>query len=445
MRTRTYTLAGAATGTALVTAFALGTPANEGLPGIVRFALALVLGGLMMGAPVGALLGTGVGWLVKRRQGPPEVPAARPAPAKVATPARVMAPTTPAPSAVPPNPPSAPTPSPEAMEGVEALRQKQTEDKRRYYRPTVANIAPAPERPTPTVTKRLDIDRLNKALGEIDALPGMESVGGQVRTMAKRIVLDQQRREAGLAVAESGMHLLLIGPAGVGKTTIARIWGKVLASTGMLPSGHVVEVDRQDLVGQTVGSTAPKTREAIDKAHGGVLFVDEAYSLTPETQGGGNDFGAEAVATLLKQMEDARSTFAVIAAGYPREMERFLDSNSGLRSRFSKTITFDHYSTDALVAIAQSMAAKTDYTYTQDAQTLLRQVLARMGAARKPGWANARSVRGLLDATVSSQSDRLSEDLNAEVPTPEVLTTLTEEDLRSAVLGDGGLRWVLAD
>lgn len=441
MRIRTYTLAGAATGTALVTAFALGTPTNEALPGIVRFALALVLGGLMMGAPVGALLGTGVGWLVNRRQGES---LSRPAPAKVATPARVATPA-PAPAGSAPNPPSRtperPTPSPAAMEGVEALRQKQQEDARRLYQPSVKDIAPAPKRPQAPVTQRLDIDRLNRALGEIDAMPGMEEVGEQVRSMARRIVIDQKRREQGMATAPTGLHLLLIGPAGTGKTTLARVWGKVLASTGLLPSGHVVEVDRGDLVGGHIGSTAPRTMEQIDKAIGGVLFIDEAYSLTPSDSGGGQDFGQEAVATLLKAMEDRRGDFAVIAAGYPREMDRFLDSNSGLRSRFNRTLTLDHYDPEALTEIAKAMAEESDYTWDPKALDLLRQVLTRMAGARRPGWANARTVRGLLVSTVGAQADRLSDaDAGGDLD-PESLSTLTEKDLRAAVMADQP--WVL--
>lgn len=445
MRTRTYVLTGAATGTALVTAFALGTPTNDGLPAVVRFALALVLGGLMMGAPVGALLGTGVGWLVKRRQGETAV---RPAPPRVATPARVTTPTdsaAPVPAApAPPSPPATTptqaantaTPSPAAMEGVAALRQKQQEDARRLYQPSVRDIKPAPERPSAPVTQRLDIDRLNRALGEIDAMPGMEDVGEQVRSMARRIVIDQKRREQGLATAPTGLHLLLIGPAGTGKTTLARVWGKVLASTGLLPSGHVVEVDRGDLVGGHIGSTAPKTMEQIDKAIGGVLFIDEAYSLTPSDGGGGQDFGQESVATLLKAMEDKRGDFAVIAAGYPREMDKFLDSNSGLRSRFNRTLMLDHYGPEALAEIAKAMAKESDYTWDPKALDLLGQVLTRMAGARRPGWANARTVRGLLVSTVGAQADRLSAADADEDLGPESLSTLTEQDLRAAVMAD---------
>ena len=274
-----------------------------------------------------------------------------------------------------------------------------------------------------------DPARLNRVLAELDDSPGLETVSAQVRTMANRAMLDTQRREAGLPVAEAGYHATFIGPAGTGKTTVARVWGKALAAMGVLPRGHTVEVDRADLVGGFIGQTAPKTLARIDEAMGGVLFIDEAYTLT-QAKASGNDFGSEAVATLLKAMEDRRGKFVVIVAGYDTEMAQFLDSNSGLRSRFSQHISFPTYDGPACVRIFDTMCTKAGYTLTTRAQAALQQNMYRVAAARPPGWANARSVRGLLDAAASAQAGRLS-GASAALDR-EALSLLTTEDITAA-------------
>lgn len=448
-----YALWGAVIGTVAVTVFAvgemLGDASREGVPLPVTIILGLSMGGLLIGAPAGAAIGGFVGWI--RGRSDSGAPARAPAPAAgtgaTAPPQRPQTaamvaeptPTTPDPaekieaeSDPQPNPaqPDRPPLDRDALiESANKVRQRMAAENEAKRPQLLAPVKPAPSPITRSGVDLSDPQRLNRVLDELDALPGLEHVAGQVRGMARRILLDQQRREAGLKVAEQGLHCLFIGPPGTGKTSVARIWGRVLAATGLLPSGHVVEVDRSDLVGQTIGSTGPKTLATVDEAMGGVLFLDEAYSLSPEGATG-QDFGGEAIAALLKAMEDKRGQFAVIAAGYEREMATFLESNSGLRSRFSHTVSFPNYSGDALVTISESMADAGDYTWDDDALRLLAQAFTRLAAAPPKGWANARSVRGVLDGAISAQADRLAEsdDVNREA-----LTTLTEADARAAL------------
>src|SRR5260221_9695582 len=281
--------------------------------------------------------------------------------------------------------------------------------------------------PAPAEAGR-DPERLNRILAELDDLPGLESVAGDVRRMARRVQVDEQRQEAGLAVAPMGVHAVFAGPPGTGKTTVAKIWGRVLVALGRLPKGHVIAVERGDLVGQWIGETAQKTAAKIDEARGGVLFVDEAYSLAP--QGASNDFGQEAITTLLARMESEREALCVIVAGYEDEIERFLESNPGLRSRFDRTVRFPHYDPDALYRIAESMCERGDYRIDAAAGPLLRGALGRLTAAPPPGWANAPSVRQIIDEAISAQADRLADGTHHR----HALQTLTKEDFDTAIL-----------
>lgn len=296
----------------------------------------------------------------------------------------------------------------------------------------LAPLRPPPVRPTPAVVDLADPERLNDILSELDGMPGLGHVSEQIRGMARRVALDQQRRAAGLKVAKTGLHAVFAGPPGTGKTSVARYWGRMLAANGLLPSGHLIECGRSDLVGEHVGSTAIKTDAVIDRAMGGVMFLDEAYALTPSGGGGGGpDFGQEALTTLLARMENDRGRFALIVAGYDREMATFLGSNPGLASRFSHRIDFPHYDAPALVEIVTSMAAASDYRWDDEALTLLRARLVRLAAAPPHGWANARSARSLLDAAVSAQADRL--DRATGPHDREALTLLTAADVAAAL------------
>src|SRR5919199_4031671 len=224
---------------------------------------------------------------------------------------------------------------------------------------------------------------------ELDALVGLETVKQQVRALVAFLQVQGQRKAHGLPEVATSQHLVFVGNPGTGKTTIARLLAAMYQSMGLLRKGHLVEVDRAELVGEYVGTTAIKTDRAIRRALDGVLFIDEAYALAAaETR---MDFGPEAIETLLKRMEDFRHRLVVIVAGYPRLMHGFLDSNPGLRSRFAREIAFPDYSTAELVAITEKLAAEHEYKLGDDAARTLQRIFER--AQRGEGFGNARFAR----------------------------------------------------
>ncbi|MFD0366794.1 right-handed parallel beta-helix repeat-containing protein [Streptomyces sp. NPDC127114] len=278
-------------------------------------------------------------------------------------------------------------------------------------------VSPGPVAPAPAAARSSQ-----EVLGELDALVGLESVKHEVRTLTNMIEVGRRRQEAGLKAVSARRHLVFTGNPGTGKTTVARLYGEVLASLGVLERGHLVEVSRVDLVGEHIGSTAIRTQEAFDRARGGVLFVDEAYALAPEDSG--RDFGREAIDTLVKLMEDHRDAVVVIAAGYTAEMERFLTVNPGVASRFSRTISFSDYEPEELLRIVEQQAEEHEYRLAEGSGEALVKYFA--GLPKGPTFGNGRTARQTFEAMVERHAGRVA--ALAE-PSTDDLTLLYPEDL----------------
>jgi SpoVK/Ycf46/Vps4 family AAA+-type ATPase len=264
-------------------------------------------------------------------------------------------------------------------------------------------------------------DTLEGLLEELEKLIGLEAVKTEVRLLTNLVRVENLRRERKLPVVDRSLHLVFVGNPGTGKTTVARLLARFYKLLQVVSKGHLVETDRSGLVAGYVGQTATKVNTACDEAKGGILFVDEAYALVTDSD---QDFGAEAVATLLKRMEDDRGDLIVIVAGYPEPMLKFLDSNPGLRSRFSKTIDFPDYTDDELMAIFEAIGKEHHYTLDDGARTAVRSYFA--GQERGPTFGNGRLARNLFEDCVARQANRI---VTLTKPTDDQLVTLHADDV----------------
>nr|WSX53221.1 right-handed parallel beta-helix repeat-containing protein [Streptomyces sp. NBC_00974] len=261
-----------------------------------------------------------------------------------------------------------------------------------------------------------------EVLGQLDALVGLDSVKREVRALTDMIEVGRRRQQAGLKAASVRRHLVFTGSPGTGKTTVARLYGEILASLGVLERGHLVEVSRVDLVGEHIGSTAIRTQEAFDRARGGVLFIDEAYALAPEDSG--RDFGREAIDTLVKLMEDHRDAVVVIVAGYTAEMDRFLTVNPGVASRFSRTITFGDYGPQELLRIVEQQTEEHEYRLGEKTAEALLTYFTDL--PKGPAFGNGRTARQTFESMVERHAGRVAQ---LSEPSTDDLTLLFPEDL----------------
>ncbi len=258
---------------------------------------------------------------------------------------------------------------------------------------------------------------------EFASFVGLNDLKTSIKEIYASILINEKRKEQGLKTSKQVLHMLFKGNPGTGKTTVARKLAKLYHDMNVLSKGHFIEAERADLVGEYIGQTAQKTRAIIQKAMGGILFIDEAYSLS---RGGEKDFGKEAIDLLVKHMEDGREDMVLILAGYPREMDRFLSMNPGLESRFPFILDFDDYSVDELLNIGNRMLGERQYQLSKPAEWKLRSHLARKLREESFNFSNARYVRNVIEKAIRLQAVRL---LASERIVSKDLIVLTEEDL----------------
>jgi stage V sporulation protein K len=258
---------------------------------------------------------------------------------------------------------------------------------------------------------------------ELNRLVGMEDLKYHVKEIYAWLHINKCRMEIGMKAEKQALHMLFKGNPGTGKTTVARKLGTLFHEMKVLSKGHLIEAERADLVGEYIGHTAQKTRDLLKKASGGILFIDEAYSLG---RGGEKDFGKEAIDTLVKAMEDQQHDFILILAGYPKEMDRFLKLNPGLPSRFPVVISFPDYSADELMEIAKRMLTEREYILTRDCEWKLKSHIERIRNSENESFSNGRYIRNMIEKAVRRQSVRLLNDSRQDRKT---LMTIQSDDL----------------
>ena len=267
-------------------------------------------------------------------------------------------------------------------------------------------------------------EKIEDLLAELDSYVGMDAIKAEVRSLINMVQVYKLRREHDLPTTDMSLHMVFSGNPGTGKTTVARIMSRIYHSLDILSKGQLVEVDRSGLVAGYVGQTALKTQKVIEKAMGGVLFIDEAYALNGKSE---NDFGQEAIDTILKAMEDHRDDLVVIVAGYTELMDRFIHSNPGLESRFNRFLMFEDYTPEQMVAIFKMQCKKGCYVLAQGTEELVRDFIAEESA--DDSFGNARGVRNLFEHILVAQNNRLAKMENV---TRDDLMQILPDDVLSA-------------
>jgi stage V sporulation protein K len=274
------------------------------------------------------------------------------------------------------------------------------------------------------ITRANDEEQLEDIMKELDELVGLDKVKQLVKEIQAFVAIQKKRQEENLLTEPQVLHMIFNGNPGTGKTTVARLLGKMFKAMKILQKGHTVEVERADLVGEYIGHTAQKTREQIKRALGGILFIDEAYSLA---RGGEKDFGKEAIDTLVKAMEDHKDSLIVILAGYKDEMEWFLQTNPGLRSRFPIRMEFNDYTIDELMQIARMMVEKRQYKFSSEAMSKFEKILTNSkNGIYYDKMGNARMVRNMIEKAIRRQAVRL---VNQKKISREDLLYIKPEDV----------------
>ena len=288
-------------------------------------------------------------------------------------------------------------------------------------------------RPAPETAKKEEPEKtIEELMAELDSLIGLDGVKREVRSLINLIKVRKMREQHDLKVMDMSFHMVFTGNPGTGKTTVARLVAKIYKQLGFLSKGQLIETDRSGLVAGYVGQTAGKVTEVVSSALGGILFIDEAYALA--RKGMDNDFGREAIDTLVKLMEDNRDDLVVIVAGYTDEMHDFLTSNPGLISRFNKYIDFPDYTDDELMAILAMNAKKQGYTVSDEANAVVREMLQKMTVGERMDFGNARGMRNTLEKLVQEQANRLA-GVDGEI-TKDMLCEIVKEDAIIAINGE---------
>ena len=274
--------------------------------------------------------------------------------------------------------------------------------------------------------KQTEIDEnesLDDVLDELNELIGLTNIKTAVQELSNFLTVQKIREEKGLKNVNNSLHSVFMGPPGTGKTTVARLVSRIYKHLGYLEKGHLVETDRTGMVAGYVGQTAIKVEEVVKTSIDGVLFIDEAYSLAKDNK---KDFGNEAIEVLLKKMEDHRDQLVVIVAGYPDEMEEFIESNPGLQSRFNRYFTFDHYKPKELIAIFELFCNKNDFVLAEDAKEKMQFIFEKLYEKRHKSFGNARVARNLFEKIIEYQANRI---VSITPLTEELLKTIVEEDI----------------